>query len=48
MFNCDETGLYFKGLSNKSLVNPNKDRKGGKRTKERITLLLCCSANEEN
>jgi hypothetical protein len=47
IFNCDETGLYFKGLPNKSLVNPNEDRKGGKRSKERITILLCCSANGE-
>ncbi len=27
IFNCDETGLYFKGLPNKSLVNPNEDLK---------------------
>ncbi len=33
IFNCDEIGLYFKGLPNKSLVNPNEDRKGGKRSK---------------
>jgi hypothetical protein len=48
IFNCHETDLYFKGLPNKSLLNPNEDRKGDKRSKERITLLLCCSAKGEN
>ena len=47
VFNADETGLFFRGLPEKSLVVKKDERKGDKKAKERITLLLCCSATGE-
>ena len=47
VFNADETGLFFRGLPERSLVVKKGERKGGKKAKERITLLLCCSATGE-
>ena len=43
----DETGLFFRALPSKSLVNINDNRKGGKRSKERLTVMLCTSAVDE-
>ena len=43
VFNCDETGLYYKQSTIQSLVLPGDSCHGGKAQKERITLLLCCS-----
>lgn len=39
VYNCDETALFFKLMPSKSLVT--KIRKGVKKYKDRITLLLC-------
>ena len=47
VFNADETGLFFRGLPERSLVVKKGERKGGKKAKERITLLLCCSGTGE-
>ena len=47
VFNADETGLFFRGLPERSLVVKKGERKGGKKAKERITLLLCCSVTGE-
>ena len=47
VFNADETGLFFRGLPERSLVMKKGERKGGKKAKERIMLLLCCSATGE-
>ncbi|CAF3341955.1 unnamed protein product [Rotaria sp. Silwood2] len=41
MFNADETSLFFKALPEKSFVLNKEDCKGGKRSKERFTILLC-------
>lgn len=41
IFNADETGLFFKALPEKSFVLKKEDCKGGKRSKERFTILLC-------
>lgn len=41
VYNCDETGLFFKLMPDKSLVLNQEVCKGGKRSKERYTVLLC-------
>ena len=41
VYNADETGLFFKALPNRSLVMSKETCKGGKRSKERFTVLLC-------
>jgi predicted DNA-binding protein YlxM (UPF0122 family) len=41
VYNADETGLFFKALPNRSLVTAKETCKGGKRSKERFTVLLC-------
>jgi predicted DNA-binding protein YlxM (UPF0122 family) len=41
IYNADETGLFFKALPNRSLVMAKETCKGGKRSKERFTVLLC-------
>lgn len=43
IFNCDETGLYYKVLHTKSLVTPTESLKGTKSSKERLTALLCAN-----
>ncbi|XP_003745214.1 tigger transposable element-derived protein 6-like [Galendromus occidentalis] len=44
IFNMDETGLFFRSLPNKSLVEKGKQCRGGKMAKERLSIALCCSA----
>ncbi|CAF1614150.1 unnamed protein product [Rotaria magnacalcarata] len=41
VYNADETGLFFKALPDRSLVMAKEACKGGKRSKERFTVLLC-------
>ena len=43
IFNCDETGLYYKHSTIQSMVLPGDSCHGGKAMNERIILLLCCS-----
>ena len=43
VFNCDETGLFFKAATNKSLVLSGDSGHGTKKDKSRLTLLMCCS-----
>lgn len=43
VFNCDETALFYKKLSNKSFVASDDNCKGIKQNKNKLTLLLCCS-----
>jgi hypothetical protein len=47
IYNADETGLYFRALSNRSMIVRDDPRKGIKTSKERITVLLACSAAGE-
>ena len=47
IFNCDETGLFWKCTPTKTLVLGNEDKASGKTLKDRITILLCCSITEE-
>ena len=44
IYNADETGLYFRALPNRSMVLHDDPCKGIKTSKERITVLLGCSA----
>ena len=41
IFNADETSLFFKALPDKSFVLNKEECKGGKRSKDRFTVLLC-------
>ncbi|CAM4823844.1 unnamed protein product [Rotaria magnacalcarata] len=41
VYNADETGLFRYSLPNRSLVTVKETCKGGKRSKERFTVLLC-------
>lgn len=41
IFNADETGLFYRAAPNRSLVLSKEECKGGKKSKERITVLLC-------
>ena len=47
IFNADESGLFFRSLSNKTLASKNDRCIGGKLSKERITVLLCANAYGE-
>ncbi|KRZ77646.1 Tigger transposable element-derived protein 4 [Trichinella papuae] len=43
VFNCDETGLLFRTIPNKTLAVKNDKCKGSKLSKERLTVLLASS-----
>ena len=43
VFNCDETGLFFKTATDRSLVLPGDDGHGHKKFKDRVTVMLCCN-----
>ncbi|XP_025416874.1 tigger transposable element-derived protein 6-like [Sipha flava] len=43
IFNADETGLFLKVLPNKTKAFKNETCSGGKVSKERLTVLLCCN-----
>lgn len=43
VYNCDETGLFWRQLSNKALSS--KTYKGRKSSKSRITAHFCCNAD---
>ncbi len=47
VFNADETGLYYRTLPSRSLVHAGESGKGIRTSKDRITVLLCCSAAGE-
>ena len=40
IFNADETGLFYRSLPNRSMVQKGDSCKGGKNAKERVTVLL--------
>ena len=43
LYNCDETGCFWRQTTTKTLFLKDEQCKGGKQSKERITLLLCAS-----
>ncbi|CAF1308443.1 unnamed protein product [Didymodactylos carnosus] len=47
IFNCDETGLFFKAMPDKSLTLNKEECKGGKKLKERYTILLYVNSTGE-
>ena len=47
IYNCDETGLYYRGLPNRSLCTVNDDGKNVKVLKDRLTILFTVSATGE-
>ena len=44
IYNCDETGLFFRGMPDKTLAEKGDCCKGGKQAKERVSILLTVSA----
>jgi len=47
IFNCDETGLFWRGLPTKTMALRAEECKGGKKAKERVSVLLTASAAGE-
>lgn len=47
IFNADESGFFYRQLPTRTLVKMGESCKGGKKAKERITVLFCCSATGE-
>ena len=43
IYNLDESGLFWKAASDKTLAPKGSDCAGGKRSKKRITLSICCN-----
>lgn len=43
IFNADETGIFYRVLPDKTLCFKGENCSGGKKSKERLTLLLCCN-----
>ncbi|CAM4833635.1 unnamed protein product [Rotaria magnacalcarata] len=41
VFNADETGLFYRATPDRSLVLSKEECKGGKKSKERLTVFLC-------
>ena len=46
-FNADETAMFYRQLPRKSLVFKGELCKGGKFAKDRLSIILCCSATGE-
>ena len=47
IFSCDETGLYFRALPDRTLSVKGESSKGIKSSKERVTLMFACSSTGE-
>lgn len=43
--NCDETGLFFRAIPKKTICKKGEKCYGGKQSKERLTVMLCCFAD---
>lgn len=43
--NCDETALFFRAIPRKTLHKKGEKCYGGKHSKERLSILLCCFAD---
>ena len=41
IYNCDETGLFYKLMPDRSITIDRNDSKGGEKSKERYTVMLC-------
>lgn len=47
IFNADETAFFYRQLPTASLVEKGEKCKGGRLAKERVSIMLCCSATGE-
>lgn len=47
VFHCDETGLYYRALPDKTLAAKGENNKGTKVSKYRITVMFACSGSGE-
>lgn len=47
IFNMDESGFFYRSLPSKSFVTNSDTCNGGKMSKERLTVLFCCSMKGE-
>ena len=47
IWNADETGCFYRALPDKTLSDMNKQCKGGKKAKERVTVCLFANAHGE-
>lgn len=47
IYNADETGLFYRILPNKTMCFKGEKCSGGKSSKERLTVLLCCNIEGE-
>ena len=45
IFNADETGLYYRLLPDRSHVLKGENLAGGKKSKARVTILVCANMN---
>jgi hypothetical protein len=46
IFNCDESGLFYKAIPNRSLLTPEETQPSNiKDIKDRVTILLCADAS---
>ena len=45
IFNADETGLYYRLLPDRSHVLKGENLAGGKKSKGRVTILVCANMN---
>lgn len=43
IYNADESGLFYRLLPNRTLTEQDRDCKGGKKSKERLTIMPCCN-----
>ncbi|CAF4055160.1 unnamed protein product [Rotaria magnacalcarata] len=48
IYNCDETGLFYKLMPDRSMTIDRIDSKGGKKSKERYTVMLCSNWTGSN
>jgi hypothetical protein len=47
IFNVDESGFFYRALPEKSITLKGEQCKGGKKSKERLTAMFCCSLTGE-
>ena len=47
IWNADETGIYSRALPDGTLTFKSDNKRGGKKSKERITAMFACSAAGE-
>ena len=47
IFNCDESGLFFRSLPDTTFAKRGEECKGGKNAKERVTVMFACSLTGE-